>query len=371
MSKKSQYSIGILGGGQLARMMALKAHELGYQPYVLSSNKQDPAAQVTSFWTQGDIHSLSDLKKFIKTKDVVTFENEFINTSLLLKATKGSQVKIFPNPKTVEIIQDRWSQKNLLKKNNIPTASFVRVDSYEDLLKAFHLFDRKMVLKQRRFGYDGYGTFFIQSTQDCMKMKFPLTREIGFIAEAYIPFKRELAITLVSNGSHNIIEFPLVQTYQQQGICHKVKGPEKHLKARALILRLKKLVKSLKYKGAIAFEIFETSQGLIINELAPRVHNSAHYSLNALSQDQFTMHLLAVLNRPLKKPEMTCKGFAMMNLLGQKEKNTKWQEIQGVFLHDYMKQEKRSGRKMGHLNACASSPNLALRRLSKAIKSFS
>ena len=139
----SKKKIGILGGGQLARMLVLKAHEMGIEPHVLSSLKTDPSAQVTSFWTQGSLDSLSDLTRFLKKVDQVTFENEFINIDILNKALKKTKTKTLPNPALLKTLQDKWFQKKLLKKHKIPLPDFVKVDSYSDLLSAFLYFKKK------------------------------------------------------------------------------------------------------------------------------------------------------------------------------------------------------------------------------------
>ena len=366
---KIKKKIGILGGGQLARMMVLKAHELGLEPHVLSPHSSDPSAQVTSFWTQGKLDSKTHLVKFLKKTDVVTFENEFVNTSLLLSAMKQTKTPVLPHPRTLESLQDRLSQKKLLKKHNIPTATFYPVESYREALEAFHLLNEKMILKQRRFGYDGYGTFVIKSVSDLKKIKTHLKK--GFIAEEFIPFQKELAILFVSQHKKKILSLPLVETFQKDFRCYWVKGPVTHSKIKNLSNRIKKFLKSIKYDGVIAFELFQTQKNLLVNEVAPRVHNSGHYSLDALSKDQFSLHLEAILNRPLTAPKSLYKGFAMLNLLGQKEQSTDWQKINDVFLHDYRKKELRSGRKMGHLNAGGTSGNDALKKLFKAQKSFS
>ena len=366
---KIKKKIGILGGGQLARMMVLEAHKMGLEPYVLSQNKNDPSAQVTSFWMKGDIHSKKHLTQFLKKTDVVTFENEFIDTKLLKKVMKQTKTPVLPHPQIIEVLQDRLSQKKLLQKHHIPTAKFYSVDHYDQALMAFEKLNRKMVLKQRRFGYDGYGTFVIKSIGDLKKIKSRLKE--GFIAEEFIPFQKELAILFVSQHKKKVLQLPLVETFQKDFRCYWVKGPVQSSQIKTLSHRIKKLLKSIKYDGVIAFELFKTKKGLMVNEVAPRVHNSGHYSLNALSKDQFSLHVDAILNRPLKTPKLLYKGFAMLNLLGQVEKSSDWQKIENVFLHDYRKKDCRSGRKMGHLNACDTSGDKALKKLFRAKKYFS
>lgn len=371
--------IGILGGGQLARMLALKAHPLGLEPYVLSPSKEDPAAKVTRFWIKGHLDRISHLKLFLKKTDIVTFENEFINTSLLLQAMKEVHTKIIPHPRVIEKFQDRWLQKKLLEEYNIPTSPFLKIDSYSDLLNAFEYFREKMVLKKRRFGYDGNGTFIIKNKKELKKCKFLFKNKTnsstnaftGFIAEKFIPFQKELALILVSHKNSEVISLPLVETFQKNFQCYWVKGPVSHVKIHKLTALLKNFIKKIEYEGVITFEIFQSLEGLLINETAPRVHNSGHYSLNALSKDQFTLHLESVLRRPIQPPTLLCKGFAMLNLLGQREIKSDWQKSKGIFLHEYGKKERKKGRKMGHLNACTDSPEKALNQLLKVKKYFS
>ncbi len=356
------HKVGILGGGQLARMMALKAHELGLKPYVLSASKDDPAAQVTSFWIKGDIHRISDLTKFLKKTDIVTFENEFIHSPSLIKAMKKTKTPVYPHPHIIAKLQDRWFQKQLLKKYHIPTSPFFKIDNKRQALKAFEKFKGKMVLKKRLFGYDGKGTFIIQNVKQ-------IPHEENLIAEEFIPFKRELALILVA-GKHQIISLPLVETFQKNFRCYWVKGPVSHPQIDSLTKKLKIFLKKIKYQGVIAFEIFDTSKKLLVNEIAPRVHNSGHYSLDALSKDQFSLHLEAILGTHLQTPKVLCGGFAMLNLLGQRESSRNWKKIEGVSLHNYGKKILKKDRKMGHLNSCADSSKKALENLFRAEKYF-
>ena len=369
MPRKKIKKIGILGGGQLARMMALKAHSLGLRPFILSESKDDPSAGVTRFWTQGNLDSLKDLKKFLKKTDLVTFENEFVNTKLLAKAMSEAKTPVLPHPQVIQKIQDRWTQKKLLSRHKIPTSPFVKIDNKAQLFKAFHQFNQKIVLKKRRFGYDGGGTFIIKNKKDLKKI-MPLVQKDVFIGEEYIPFQKEWAVILAVHKNADPVSLPLVETVQKNFRCYLVKGPVKDSRADKFITQLKTFVKKIKYDGVIAFELFLKSGEIFVNEIAPRVHNSGHYSLDALSKDQFTLHLEAVLKQPLGSPRLLYNNFAMLNLLGKTENTSAWKKIPDVFLHDYDKKEKRKGRKMGHLNAGARSSQEALFRLMKAKKYF-
>lgn len=365
-NKLSTVKLGILGGGQLARMMVLKSHEMGIKPYVLSTHPEDPAAQVTPYFIQGNSDSKRHLKKFLDKVDLAIFENEFLDPGLLYETSISSNTPIHPMPKIMHLLQDRLNQKKLLQKHKIPTANFIELHSKKQINELPHLFPKGVVLKKRHQGYDGYGifTFKMDSKNKTIETdeaaKQFINKNKPLIAEEYIFFKKELAIILVRNRKKQIIELPLVETYQEQACCLWVKGPHKHPKKDLLVKKLKTMLNQIDYEGVIAFELFETKTGsLIVNELAPRVHNSGHYSLDALSEDQFSLHIKAVLNMDLQEPMKCAKGFAMLNLLGEFNSEY-WLPPIGTTLHWYGKTENRPGRKMGHLNSLNSSPNKAL-----------
>ncbi len=360
---KAPKSIGILGGGQLARMMALEAHAIGIEPFVLSTNKNDPAAQVTSFWIKGDPNKISDLKKIFKHVDVATVESEFFDSTVLKKAGN-----IFPQPQLLGLLQDRLSQKVLLQKLNVPTADFISVANHDDAQIAAREFGFPFVIKKRRFGYDGYGTFIIKNQKDLNNLP---REKFGYIAEAFVPFKRELAVSFVRSTNGELISLPLVETCQKNSICHWVMGPVSHKSSYTLLRSLKSFVEKTKYIGIIAFEIFDTGRELLINEIAPRVHNSAHYSLDALNISQFEYHLRAITGQPLPDPIPLNAGFAMINLLGGRKKSPHWVIPANGKLHWYGKKENRLGRKMGHINVLAKNSKLALKSALNAVRNIS
>ena len=358
--------LGILGGGQLARMLCLKAEKLKIKTYVLSLKKTDPAANVCSNWIQGSPHSLSHLKSFCKKIDYLTFENEFVNTKQIQKAsTKKLQCR--PKLHTLAKLQDRLFQKNLLLKHKVKTAEFYPLSQIKDIKSLLNTFPKGAVLKQRQGGYDGNKTFIIKKTSDFTKLRI---KKEDFIAEAFIPFKRELAISIARNKKGQIVLLPLVESFQKDQRCLWVKGPIKCKKFKKTEKNLIQFVKSIKYEGILAFELFEYKDQFLVNELAPRVHNSAHYSMDALSEGQFLLHLKAILNKSLKKPKLLTKGFAMYNLLGDKRlrKNTKMQK--GSFLHWYEKKENKKARKMGHINVLDKGVESALKKALKLKNTF-
>lgn len=357
--------VGILGGGQLARMLALKGHELGLEIHILSASATDPAAQVVRHHHQGDASSATAVRAFLEAVDLATFESEFMDATMLAQLSRETKTPIRPQPALMEKIQDRWEQKKLLEKHDLPTAPFFSVRDLPDARHALSALGGRMVLKKRRFGYDGYGTFVVKDEHELESLRTTIDGDpFGFIAEAFIPFRRELALMVARSPADEVRVLPLVETHQQNSRCLWVKGPVKAAGEARLRKRLDAFMSAIRYEGILGVELFETRQGLLlVNELAPRVHNSAHYSLDALEEDQFTLHLKATLALPLSKIRQNSKGFAMLNLLGGHTRAPKWQLPPDVHLHWYGKNDNRQGRKMGHLNALAPSSSAALKRL--------
>lgn len=357
MTSKShaEKMIGILGGGQLARMMILKAYELGLQVHVLSEQETDPAAQVTRHWTKGNPHSTDDLKKFLEKVDLVTFESEFYDPKKLQIASAGQE--FLPNLKNLGFIQDRLTQKQSLEENNLPTARFIAIKDAASFEVACHYFQNKVVFKKRIGGYDGYGTFIFNSK----KLKDSIHKKISdqdyfFIAEELVPFKKELSLVLARNKKGQIVHYPLVEARQEDSKCNWVVGPVKHSKLNPLLKKIKTYLKKIDYVGVIAFELFETQNELLINEIAPRVHNTGHFSLDACNVDQFSLHLMCLLDLPLPEIKLKEKSFCMVNLVGKSNDPMKLPAATEGKLHWYGKEQNRPGRKMGHINYCG--PNL-------------
>lgn len=381
-------TLGILGGGQLSKLLSLKAQILGINTFVLSESPDDPAAQENPFWIQGNPRKAKELCPFLKQVNLLTFESEFFSANSIQKALrnlKEKKVYIAPSLKALSLIQDRWTQKRLLSHYQIPTADYLKLELKLDAKEKLYRIWKKLgpfVLKTRMGGYDGYGTFPVKRREQIKSLKLSSSR---FIAEKFVSFQRELAILAARNKRGQVVFFPLVESFQKDSRCLWVKGPEKHEKLNGLKKQIQFFLKGLNYEGLIAFELFDTGDKLIVNELAPRVHNSGHYSLEALNQDQFTTHLKAIQNEPLESPGVLHKGFAMYNLLGEGYtksifKKTKTHSVylngglnkfmpfkyKGVSLYWYGKKMSRKGRKMGHINTTASSGKQALKKLFKA-----
>lgn len=376
----SMKPIGILGGGQLARMLVLEAHRLNLPVAVLSPLETDPARAVTGTWVQGDPLNLKDLTAFMKLCSTVTFESEFFDADLISKAMKESKTPVWPDPKVMGLLQDRLSQKNLLDEYDIPTATWRPVDSSQDAVVAYVALDGKVVFKKRRGGYDGYGTFVVKNDGDLGLFANNGVKE-PFIAEKWIKFSREIAIIAVRDQAGAVFFYPFVESHQKHARCLFVKGPLRE--TRTFIEMKKKIAKFLSgigYVGAMGIEMFETPKGLIVNEIAPRVHNTGHYTIDAFSLSQFSLHLRAVAGlRTQGFAIPRSKAFAMWNLLGSAKSKkpaqlAPWLAKPAVgekasneaTVHWYGKFESRPGRKMGHVNAQAQTPDSAL-KLAKSV----
>lgn len=363
--------IGLFGGGQLARMLALQGHALGFEMHVLSESSEDPAAQVVRHHHLGKLNDARVLRSFLTQVDVATFESEFLNADLLQHLAAETGKRIFPEPRVMGLVQDRLTQKEALVDAKIPTLPYVAIDGAEDLGSLLDEAQFPLVIKRRRFGYDGYGTFHLRSSLDLPAVEEKMSGIVdGYIVEPRVFFKRELALSVVRNARGEKVALPLIETHQEDSRCDWVKGPVHHRDLKRIQKLLFQLTDKLSYVGILAAEIFETKQGLFVNELAPRVHNSAHYSLDALNADQFSLHLLAVAGESLPKLRTLSGGFAMANLLGKTGETPDWSHPLSGRMHWYGKSENRPGRKMGHINAWGKTADEALKLVLQSRKKF-
>lgn len=345
-------SVGIIGGGQLARMLALKANQMGLIVHVLTEKKTDPAAAIANFWHKGKTNSAKDLASFIKDVDIVTFESEFTPSYLLRKISKRLPTKKFyPSLKCLANFQDRLLQKEWLYDYDIPTLDYVKISGKDDLDLAFQTFNHHMVLKKRIGGYDGYGTHVICTTQELNNFKKNYRgEESSFIAERYVKFQSEKSLIFARNSKKEIIHYPLVDSVQKNHQCDYVIGPTTHPEERNMAAKISGFLQAIDYVGVIAFELFEVRGHLFVNEVAPRVHNTGHFTQDACSIDQFEMHLRCVLNYSLSDIYLHAPQFVMVNLLGQTQRIPHIEKMPTGALHWYEKTENRPRRKMGHIN---------------------
>lgn len=363
--------VGLLGGGQLARMLVVKGQQMGLTMKVLCANKDEPAAQVTPHVVLGDPNDPKDVLAFAEGVDLLTFESEFFPGEMLAKVAEQTSARIFPSPRVLTQLQDRLTQKAALMDFKVPTAPFMRLETADDLFLATEAFEHRFVLKKRTGGYDGYGTIIVKSESDLEKAFGILepSKDL-WIAEAFVPFQRELAVQLARNRNGDVTIFPMVETQQVDQRLDWLTGPVQKTNFAPFLKNLASFIKKINYVGVIAFELFETKGQLLVNEIAPRVHNSGHATLESCTVDQFTQHLRAILNLKLQKPVSISKGFALVNLIGQGGSSPHFPESLNCHFHWYGKQECRQGRKMGHLTATGDSSRKCLQLLLRERKGF-
>jgi 5-(carboxyamino)imidazole ribonucleotide synthase len=366
--------IGILGGGQLARMSSFAAKRLGFNVAVLEKEKNSPAGQLANKEYIGWVNDNHLMRKFVQSCDFITLENEFVDYHRI-EFLESLSKKIYPSSKTVSLIQDKLVQKQTLKKNKIPVPEFSEVNhksEYEMISRRLKL---PFILKSRKMGYDGYGNALIRNRTDFEKAFDNLThRHSKLMAEEFIDFKMELA-TIVARTEKEIRIYPLVETIQKNHICHTVIAPAK---VNDKIVKLAKeiaveSVLTVKGRGIFGIEMFYTSGGkILVNEMAPRPHNSGHYTIEGCYTSQFENHIRAVMNLPLGSVEMVQPYAVMINLLGKRNDSGIVRNYKlplgndKVHLHIYGKEHSRVGRKMGHITVTGTNPAKILQIAKKA-----
>ena len=297
-------------------MLSESALRMGLSPAVLSAHKSDPAAQGTGLWHQGNPDQEDDLVAFLKTVDVASFESEFLNSEKLARAEQKASAKIYPAVQVMALLQDRKSQKQLFHKNGLASAPWTAATTKGAVSEFVTRHGLPVVFKKRFFGYDGYGTFIVKTKKQLGEFLEQHWQDDLFIVEAFVPFKKECAIILARSLDASFTHLPLVESHQKDARCDWVKGPISHRSAKAMIAKLKKFLVKMDYVGVMGVEFFLTGKGLSINEIAPRVHNTGHYSLTTEGPSQFDLHNMCLLGLKLPKAINIKKGFAMANLIG-------------------------------------------------------
>jgi 5-(carboxyamino)imidazole ribonucleotide synthase len=355
---KKRQRIGILGGGQLARMSAYQAYKLGFEVAILEKEFQSPAGQLTKHEFVGWVDDKELVEEFALDCDVITLENEFIDYQDLQFIEEKLRKKVLPTSKTISLIQDKYIQKKTMRRNGIPVPDFIAVQSSLTYKQISQKLGEKFILKSRKMGYDGYGNALVTDEESyAAGIKRLSERHSELMAEEFIDFKKELAVMIVRT-KYEIKSYPVVETIQKEHICHTVIAParieKKYLKEAEDIAV--KSVEAVKGIGIFGIELFITKNNkLLVNEMAPRPHNSGHYTIEGCITSQFENHIRAVLNLPLGSTEMVKPYAVMINLLGKKEgagiveNYNEALKNDVVHLHIYGKAKSRLGRKMGHI----------------------
>jgi 5-(carboxyamino)imidazole ribonucleotide synthase len=356
---KATYRLGFLGAGQLARMSGLQAFRYGIQIGVFSDRPEnEPVQFMTPHSQTGSFDSAEDLSAFAETCDVLTLENEFISSEILKQAQTQSGTSIFPSPSSFALIENKLIEKQTFEQAGIPVTPYELV-SNENELKAFG--DKHgwpYLLKSSKGGYDGYGNETVSSLEEAKEAFENLGGAKGhdIVAEAFVDFTHELAVQVARNETGHVV-YPCCQTVQEDHICVAVKSPapvDASIRQEAQKLALK-ATEAIDGKGIYAYEFFLTPDGnLLLNESAPRPHNSGHYTIEGCVTSQFENHVRAVLGLPLGSTELRSPVVAMSNLLGTDERDARVDHALDALatsdghLHIYGKLDSRVGRKMGH-----------------------
>lgn len=359
-------TVGLLGGGQLARMLVLKAHQMGLETIVLAEKVTDPAVRVSSRWIKGDIHSAKDIRLLLRLTDVVTFESEFIPAGFLRRCTQGlprNRARIYPDLNCLGHFQDRLLQKEWLNDFDLPTLEHVKMASRDEMDLAYEAFNHRLVFKKRLGGYDGYGTFIVRNFPELKAFRKSIKgEEMNYIIEPLVNFKSERSLIFARSLTGQLISLPMIQSVQVHNQCDHVIGPVHHPAENRLREKISRFLHEINYVGVIAFELFDMGADLVINEIAPRVHNTGHFSQDALNVDQFELHLRCILGLPLPEVELRHPAFVMVNLLGQSQRQPLIRKFPTGSLHWYDKTENRPRRKMGHVNYVGRSRSALLKK---------
>ena len=373
----SDFKLGILGGGQLGKMLLFDTRKFDIQTYVLDPSDEAPCKIACNQFFQGDLMDFDTVYNFGKKVDVLTFEIELVNLDALVKLEEEG-LPVYPSPKTLKLIQNKCIQKDFYTQHNIPTAAYQRFENLQNLKSAINnqqsTLQMPFVWKCTEFGYDGNGVKVVRKAADLDELP-----NVECIAEVMIPFKNELAVIVCRNPSGEIKTYPVVEmefhpeaNQVEYVICPARIDDEVAKKARAIALNVSQ---QFHHVGLLAVEMFQTENDeIVVNEVAPRPHNSGHYSIEASYTSQFENHLRAILNLPLGNTDSKVAGI-MVNLVGEEnfsgnviykniEKILEWD---GVTPHIYGKKQTRPFRKMGHVTIVNEDVNKA-RKIAEEVK---
>ena len=371
----SDFKLGILGGGQLGKMLLYDAKRYDLHTKVMDSNKDAPCNKIADDFIVGDITDYNDVINFGNSVDLITVEIENVNTDALEFLEKSGK-KVYPSPKNLRIIQNKSDQKIFYSKNNLPTSRFKNYSNIEELKRNFlhDNFEFPFVWKSSRFGYDGKGVKIIKNIED---LDFSYDHQC--LIEEKISIKKELSVIVSRNSDGEIKCFPVVEMEfnEKSNLVEYVMCPaniSKQTEEKATIIA-SEIAKKFEMVGLLAVELFVTNEDeILINEVAPRPHNSGHHTIECCVTSQFDQHIRSILNLPLGETGILIPGI-MVNLVGEnmEEGNVNYKnindifDIPGVYIHIYGKKKSRLNRKMGHITIVNKDINKAI-EIGKSIK---
>lgn len=371
-------SIGIIGGGQLGKMIAQEAKRMSMKVIVLDPQEHCPASSVVDEQIVADFKDQAAIDRLASKCDVLTYEIELANSDALERLeARGKDV--CPSPRILRIIQDKYKQKAFFKENNIPLPDFHLIDRATDLNKVLKSFGLPLLVKARVDSYDGRGNTLIQSQKELLNW-FRNINGTKYMIERVIKFRKELSVMVARNRKGQIESFPVVENIHKNNILNTTIAPARVSKMtwRKAKKIAEKAVTALGGSGIFGVEMFLTSDGtILVNEVSPRPHNSGHYTIEACSISQFEQHLRAILDLPLSRPQLLSPAV-MVNILGSPNCSGPYRikglrglfSIPGCKLHLYGKKTSKPNRKLGHITVTAKGASAALRRAKKARESL-
>jgi 5-(carboxyamino)imidazole ribonucleotide synthase len=357
ISLENPIALGIIGGGQLGKMIAQEAKRMSLKVIVLDPSYDCPASVVSDDIIVADFKDESAIRKLAAMSDILTYEIELANSNAL-KELESKNYPVYPSPETLRLVQNKYRQKSFLKNNNISVPEFDLVRSQEHLEELCEQYGLPAILKASEDSYDGRGNFLI-SSKNGVEQGLLTFEGRECMLEKFIPFVKEISVMTARNPSGQIESFPVAENIHVNNILDMTIAParisEKVLAKAQEIAQ--KTLRTLKGAGIFGIEMFVLPDGdIVINEIAPRPHNSGHYSIEACSISQFEQHIRAVLDLPLSKPRLLTPAV-MLNLLGPEERSGPYKisglkelfSISGLKLHVYGKKISKPRRKLGHI----------------------
>ncbi|NET59789.1 MAG: 5-(carboxyamino)imidazole ribonucleotide synthase [Symploca sp. SIO2E6] len=354
--------VGVIGGGQLAGMMAAVAKSLGIELVVQTPYASDPAVAIASQSIFASIDDAAATAKLATLCDVITFENEFINLEALTPLAEQG-VCFHPSLAALAPLLDKYQQRCYLQEIGLPQPDFISLGASGQSINLNEL-EFPLVLKVRRQGYDGKGTLMIQD-RPSLDSAWQQLEYQPVMLEEFVGFERELAVIAARSLTGDVVVYPVVETQQEEQVCRRVIVPADISSTTIAEIEAiaTTLLQSLQVVGVFGIELFLTTSGkVLVNEVSPRTHNSGHYTLDACETSQFEQQLRAVVGLPLGSPTMHCTGAVMVNLLGYEhsqdnywEKRQKLANLPHSFVHWYGKSQSRPGRKLGHVTVLGKS----------------
>lgn len=378
LSLHNPIKIGIIGGGQIGKMIAQEAKRMSLKVVILDPSSDCPASTLCDRLIVADFKDENKIRDLAKSSDVITYEIELANS----KALKNLELKnypIFPSPHSLYLIQNKFRQKKFLKENNLPVPEFKKINSINDLLLVAKSFEYPLMLKACEDSYDGRGNYLIKCKED-ISIAYNSFQNREMFAEKYVDFKTEISIMVARNKKGQIATFPIAENIHKNNVLDTTIVPANispKIKEAAEIIA-KNVVTCLNDIGIFGIELFVSNKDeVFINEIAPRPHNSGHYSIEGCSISQFEQHLRTLLNFPLSKPELV-RPTVMKNILGPPNFSgtyriiglSKLLSLPSTKIHLYGKRITSPGRKLGHITCTGRTLEEVIKRSSDAKNSI-